>query len=48
MERAKDLEKGRPSADHAGGDQVALSQEGAALQPWILALADDPEHALMR
>ena len=47
MELAKDFQKGRSPAHHAGGQQVALGQKRAALQPWILALANDPEHTLM-
>jgi hypothetical protein len=47
MELAEDFQKGWPTAEHPGGEQVALGQEGEALQPWILALADDSEHALV-
>jgi hypothetical protein len=47
MELAQELEEGRGAAEHPAGQQVALDQEGTALQVRILALANDLEHALM-
>jgi len=47
MELAQLLQAGRPATEQSGRQQVALDQEGRAVQPAILALGDHLEHALV-